>query len=152
MISRPNILQDVKNDLAFFFPLWIGRIDHVKDQVRFNHLFKRRSKSRYKLMGQLPYESDGVGYQDRVIAPQLNPSNQRIESGEQPAGYESVLAGQRAEDRRFSCIRVPDKRHQGQVVLSAPIPMELAVLSNLLDLATQNADAMPDLASIHFQL
>ena len=107
-MARANLPKDIEYHLFFLLPISIRHIDHVQYQVRFNNLFESGPKCRDQLMRKFSNKSNGIRDENRNVIPQLDAADQRIESGKQAAGHESVFLGKSLKQGRFAGIRVTD--------------------------------------------
>ena len=60
-------------------------------QIRLDDFLQRRPECRNELMGKFSNETDGVGNQYRVVAAELNPTDQSIQRGKQPIRDQRVF-------------------------------------------------------------
>src|SRR5438093_10653652 len=102
-------------------------------------------------MRKPPNESDGIRNQDRQLFAELNTADQRVEGRKQPARHQRVFLREGSKQRGLASVGIADQRNQRQLIPPAALPMELAMFADLLDVALERADAMPDLAAVHFQ-
>ena len=107
-------------------------VDHVHDEVGFEHYLECRPERLDHLMGQLAHEADGVGQQHGLPSRQVELSGSRIERREQPVLHQHIRGAQPVQQRRLPGVGIADQRDSAlaasltALALHCPGAVELA--------------------------
>ncbi|OIQ67818.1 hypothetical protein GALL_506010 [mine drainage metagenome] len=127
-------------------------IADVENDVGFQYLLQRRTKSRHQLRRQVGNEADRIRQHRLAAMRQAERPQCRIERCKQHIRRLDVGAGQPVEQRRLSGIGVADQRHH---TVRHPLPtgaMQTPCRLDLLEFVLKARDALADQAAIGLDL
>ena len=85
-------------------------IDEMEDEIGVLHLFQGGPEGPEKIPGEIPYKTDGVGYNDIPLPGETQTPAGGIKSCEHLAFRQGAAAGQGVQKSRFSGVGVADDR------------------------------------------
>ena len=122
---------------------------HVQQQVSLARLVERRLERVDQVGGQLAYEADGVGKQERQVV-YHHLAHRGVERGEQLVLGEHLALCEHVHDGRFAHVGISHERHTYGA--SAVLALSAHLLVNLHEALLEQRDAVEDDTAVHLEL
>src|SRR5690606_25133960 len=127
-------------------------IAHMKDQISFDNLFKRRAESGYEGRRQVRDKPDRVRQDDAAATRQTDFAHGWIKGGEHLIPGEDGGAGHAIEKGRFARLGVTDDGHRRVGNRAATAPVQLAGLDDVVQFPATCVTTVLQHTPVEFEL
>jgi succinyl-diaminopimelate desuccinylase len=152
-LVRADLAQDAVHggDLLHEELLGSRPVYHMEDEVGHERLLQRRGEPLDELMRQAPNEADRV--RDEVAPPLvLEAARRRVDRLEQPVADRDVRVGERVQECRLACVRVPGERHGRRLGAPPLLPPYVALAAQLAQPLAEERDATARQTAVRLEL
>ena len=147
-----QILQNLHDGGNLYVDITGAGIDHMDQQIRLAQFVQGGTKRAKQLLREIADEPDGIGHNHFPVPWKSKSPACRVQSLEYPVLRRDMAFRQHVEQRRFSGVGVPHQRKDRQSVTGTTRTALILMTCEVLKFALQMGDAIPDSASIRFQL
>ena len=149
LVAAVEVGQRFVNDGNLILELGVRYIHHVQEEVGLTHLVEGRFERLNKVGGQLAYETNGVGKQERKVL-YNNLAHRGVERCKQFVFGKHFTLGKQVHKSGFTHVGIAHKRHANKTAAVLALNGLLAVY--LCKLLLEERHTAQDYTAVHFEL